>query len=149
MDYFDTLNSTKETELAYAKWYEKLPVERKAKMMCDFYQFGFESIKYNYLKKNPFATNEEIKFQFVKATQKEDYNEEVFVFIEKTFKERAEKEWQERFKKMKKALGWSYDEMATFMGAANGASVKASINRKLPAFAKLAVCIFEQIRQNV
>jgi hypothetical protein len=37
--------------------------------------------------------------------------------------------------------------MARFMGAENGASVKASVNRKLPAFAKLAVCIFEQMNE--
>ena len=147
MNYFDTLNSPKDAELAYAKWYENLPTERKAKMMCDFYQFGFESIKYNYLKIQPYACHEEIKLEFVRATQKEAYSEEVFAFIEKTFQERAEKEWQERFKKMKKDLEWSYEDMANFMGASNGPSVKASINRRLPAFAKLAVCIFEKLNK--
>ena len=31
------------------------------------------------------------------------------------------------------------------MGASSGASLKASVSRKLPAFAKLAVCVFEQM----
>jgi hypothetical protein len=34
------------------------------------------------------------------------------------------------------------------MGAENGATVKASINRKLPAFAKFAVCVFEQMKKD-
>lgn len=33
------------------------------------------------------------------------------------------------------------------MGAGSGDSVKASVSRKLPAFAKLAVCVFEQFQE--
>jgi hypothetical protein len=60
--------------------------------------------------------------------------------------EKSEKEWQERFKTMKNELGWTYEQMATFVGAKSGDSIKASINRKLPAFAKLAVCVFEEMK---
>jgi len=45
---------------------------------------------------------------------------------------------------MKKELGWSYEDMAVYMEAKNGASV----NRQLPAFAKLVVCVFEQMQKN-
>ncbi len=45
---------------------------------------------------------------------------------------------------MKKALGWSHDDIAQFMGAENGNSVKSSLARKIPAFAKLAICVFEK-----
>ena len=83
-----------------------------------------------------------------KVVQKEKYSPKVFAFIQQKMKERSEKEWQDRFKTMKKTLGWSYDQMATYSGASNGASVKASVNRKLPAFAKLAVCVFEQMQKN-
>jgi len=148
MDYFDTLNSTKEAELAYAKWYEQLPIERKAKMICDFYQFPLDKVAYDTKKENPFATESDIKLLFIEYTQKEEYPPETFAFIQQKMQERSEKEWKERFKAMKKNLGWSYDQMATYIGASNGASVKASINRKLPAFAKLAVCVFEQMQKN-
>lgn len=47
MDYFDTTNSPREAELAYANWYYQLPDHRKAQMLCDFYEFGVESVKYN------------------------------------------------------------------------------------------------------
>jgi len=148
MDYFDTLNSPKEAELAYAKWYEQLPIERKAKMICDFYQFPMDKVSYDTKKENPFVNESDIKLLFIQHTQKEKYLPETFAFIQQKMKERSEKEWQNRFKAMKKTLGWSYEEMARYIGASNGASVKASINRKLPAFAKLAVCVFEQMQKN-
>jgi len=37
--------------------------------------------------------------------------------------------------------------MARFMGASGGDSVKASVNRQLPAFAKLAVCVLEAMQE--
>ncbi len=86
---------------------------------------------------------------YIKYAQKEDYSEEMFAFIQDKMKERSEKEWQARFKTMKKALGWSYKNMATYMEAKNGVSVKASVNRKLPAFAKLAVCVFGQMKREM
>jgi hypothetical protein len=78
-------------------------------------------------------------------TQKEDYSVEVMTFMRKKFIEKSEKEWQQRFRKMRSSLNWSYEDISRFIGASNGASVKASINRKLPAFAKLAVCVFEKL----
>ena len=84
--------------------------------------------------------------RFIEVTQKADYPEATFAFIVETMHKRSEKEWQQRFKTMKKELGWSYDDMANFIGAENAETVKSSINRKLPAFAKLAVCIFEHLQ---
>jgi len=57
---------------------------------------------------------------------------------------RAEMEWKARFKSMKNAFGWSHDDIAQFIGAENGNSVKSSLARKIPAFAKLAICVFEK-----
>ena len=41
-------------------------------------------------------------------------------------------------------MNWTYEEMARFMGGVSAQSLKASVSRKLPAFAKLAVCLYEQ-----
>ena len=87
----------------------------------------------------------DIIMRFIEVTQKADYPEDTFAFIRESMQKRSEKEWQQRFKIMKKTLGWSYEDIATFIGAENGPTVKASINRKLPAFAKLAVCVFESM----
>jgi hypothetical protein len=149
MDYFETLNSSKEAELAYASWYSKLPEERKARLLADGYQFALDMVRYNLRKQNPFLTEADAMFRFIEIHQKETYSQEVFSFIREKMAARSEAEWKERFKAMKKALGWSYDDMARFVGAASGDSVKASVNRQLPAFAKLAVCVFERMSGKV
>lgn len=152
MDYSENIREnikiSWESDLAYAKWYQKQSDERKAGMIDSGYKFVAENIRYQELEKNPFANEASITLKFIEYTQKEDYPEEVFAFIMKKMQERSEKEWQARFKAMKKTLGWTYENMATYMEAKNGASVKASVNRQLPAFAKLAVCIFEQMQKN-
>ena len=147
MDYFDTLNSPKEAELAHAKWYEKLPMKRKAKMLNDFFQFPMDKIAYDAKKENPFITDADIRMLYILHTQQDAYPPETFAFIKQQMQQRSQKEWQVRFKAMKKTLGWSYEAMATYIGASNGATVKASINRKVPAFAKLAICVFEHLQQ--
>jgi hypothetical protein len=48
---------------------------------------------------------------------------------------------------MKRQLGWTYDDIAQFIHAESGNSVKSSVNRKLPAMAKLAVCVFEAMKE--
>lgn len=144
MDYSEMIEKSMESDLIYAKWYAQQSDERKAAMILSGYNMVVKNIKNQVLEKNPFASNADILLEFVEHTQKDDYSPETFAFIKQQFKEQAEKEWQERFKAMKNKLGWNYDQMAKFIGAANGNSLKASVNRQLPAFAKLAVCVFEQ-----
>lgn len=146
MDYSENIKASWESDLAYAKWYAKQSDEKKGSMILSGYRFVVNNIKDQLLKINPFATKSAITSKFIEHTQKEAYSEEVFAFIQAKMKERSEKEWQERFKAMKQSLGWSYEEMAIYMEAKNGASVKSSINRQLPAFAKLAVCVFEEMK---
>lgn len=147
MNYSENIKASWEADLVYAKWYAKQSDEKKVGMILSGYRFVVNNIKDNLLKINPFATKSSITAKFIEYTQKEDYSEEIFAFIQAKMKERSEKEWQEKFKTMKQSLGWSYEEMAIYMEAKNGASVKASINRQLPAFAKLAVCVFEEMNK--
>lgn len=145
MDFFETLNASKETELAYSRWYSAQPDERKAKMLCDLFQFGIDTVRYNVRKENPFATEAEAMIRYIELNLKDQFSEDVFMFIRQKMEERAEAEWKQRFKAMKKRMGWQYDDIARYMNAGSEDAVKASISRKLPAFAKLAVCIFEQL----
>ena len=147
MDFFDTLNSSKEAELAYANWYAKLPDQRKAQMLSDLFQFGIESVKYNAKRENPFITESEALLSYIELNLKDSYSEEVYSFIVKKLKEKSEEEWKLRFKKMKKELGWSYQDMATHLGGVSTNALKASISRKLPSFAKLAVCVYETVKK--
>ena len=144
MDYFDTINSTKEAELAYANWYSQLPDARKAKMLCDLFQFGIDTVRYNARKENPFISEAETLMKYIELNLKKDFSPDVYAFIETKMAERAENEWKQRFKTMKNTLGWSYEKMALFMDAGSADALKSSISRKIPNFAKLAICIFEQ-----
>jgi hypothetical protein len=113
-------------------------------MIVSSWQLVADHVRSQVKESNPFATEADVTMKFIELTQKEDYHADVFAFICQKMADRSETEWIRRFKEMKKKLGWTYDDMAKFMGAKSGASVKASINRKLPAFAKLAVCVFEE-----
>ncbi len=148
MDYFETINSSKEFEIAHANWYFHLPPERKAKMMSDMFQFGLDMVRYNARKDNPFITEADQMMKYVQHNLKDEFPPDSYQLIENVLSARSEAEWQDRFKAMKKALGWSYDDMARFIGAASGDSIKTSVNRQLPAFAKLAVCVFEQMKKD-
>jgi hypothetical protein len=149
MDYSnieENIKESKASDLLYAKWYAAQPNERKSSMILSGYNFAANNIKQQVKKENPFATNADIMLRFIEISHKSDLSEMAFSLIEKTLQERSDAEWKARFKTLKKELGWSYEDMAHFMGAENGASVKASINRKLPAFAKFAVCVFESMK---
>ena len=142
----ENLEAAEKSDFAYAEWYSRLPDTRKAEFFKSGYDFVTEKIRQDVQNENPFATESDFILRFIEVTQKEEYPEEVFAFIREQMIKRSEKEWQQRFKTMKNALGWSYEDMATCMNAESSASVKASINRKLPAFAKLAVCVFERLQ---
>jgi len=141
----ETLDASELADFAYADWYSRLPDEKKAEFFKSGFDFVAKKVRHDVKNDNPFATDADVRFRFVELTQRDDYPEELFAFIQEKFSECSEKEWQQRFKAMKNALGWSYDDIAGFIHAGSGASVKASINRKLPAFAKLAVCVFEKL----
>jgi hypothetical protein len=147
MDYSKAIQASDAADLAYAQWYAQLPDERKAAFFRDGFQFVADKIRYDVLQENPFATEAEIVLRFIELTQPSDYLPEVFAHMRQHMQDCIEAEWKQRFRHMKRTLGWSYDQMAAFIGAANGASLKASVSRQLPAFAKLAVCVFEQMEQ--
>jgi hypothetical protein len=152
MDSFDrnlaeNIRVSRESDYEYAKWYATLPDQRKARFLAEGFQFAYGKVRYDERKANPFVTDADVTMKFIEHTQKADYPPETFAFIREQMALRSEAEWIARFKTMKKILGWTYDEMARYIGAASGAALRASVNRKLPAFAKLAVCVFEQMNK--
>lgn len=141
------VKESEKADLAYMEWYANLPEEKKAQMHLNSQHFVADKIRHDVKLENPFANKSDVAMRFIELTQREEYPVDIFAFIQEKMAKRSEEEWQERFKAMKKKLGWSYDQMAKFMGAGSGNAVKASINRQLPAFAKLSVCIFETMEK--
>jgi hypothetical protein len=149
MDYSKQVEASEAADFAYAEWYNSLPDERKAQIFLDGFNLVAKKIREDQKRENPLSATAEIVLRFIELTQKDDYPPATFAFIREKMLERAEEEWRQRFRAMKKALGWTYDDIARYMGASGGASVKSSISRKLPAFAKLAVCVFEHMSATI
>lgn len=141
------IEASKAADLAYAKWYAQQSDQQKAGMIMSAFNFVADRIRKQVLKINPFANKADFTMRFIEVTQKEKYPPNVFQFIEEQMKKRSEREWQERFRVMKKELGWSYADIARFIGAENEGSVRASVNRQVPAFGKLAICVFEEMKK--
>ena len=123
--------------------------ERKAQFFQSAYNFVANKVRYDVRQENPFAAEAEIRLRFIELTQADDYPPETMDFIRAEMQKRIEAEWKARFRKMRESLGWNFEEMAAFLDASSGASLKASISRGLPAWAKLAVCVFEEMERRV
>lgn len=147
MDYFELINSSKEAELAYAKWYYQLPAERKAKMMCDTFQMGVDTVTYNFFKEHPYATQAEALMFYMEQNLKPFFSDSTWAFVRAKMEEKAENEWKRRFKAMKDDLDWSYVDIAKIMDSESPDAVKSSISRKVPGFAKLAVGVYELMKE--
>jgi hypothetical protein len=146
MDYFELINSSKEAELAYANWLYQLPAERKAQMMCDTFQFGIETVLYNYHQEHPYHTEAEARMFYMEQNLKPFFSESTWDFIKAKMEEKVEEEWKKRFKAMKEDLDWSYADMAKIMNSDSPDAIKSSVSRKIPGFAKLAVGVYEEMR---
>ena len=97
MDYFETINSSKEAEVAYANWYYQLPDERKAKIFSDLFQFGLDMIKYNAKKENPFITEADQMMKYVDSNLKNEFPLSSYEIIKNVYAKRSEKEWKKTF----------------------------------------------------
>jgi hypothetical protein len=150
MDYSnleENIRASEEADFQYAKWYEKQSDERKSSMMISGYKFVAEKITAQQKAKNPFSTKADLILRFIEVTQKEEYPQDVFKVMVENMKKRSDEEWQKRFDDMRNELGWSFEDMANFTDTDNPLEIKESVNQKIPAFAKLAVCVFEQMKK--
>lgn len=83
MDFFETLNASKEAELSYARWYAAQPDSRKAQMLCDLFQFGIDTVRYNARKENPLITEAEAMLRYMELNLKDQFPEEQWNFIQR------------------------------------------------------------------
>lgn len=147
MDYFDLINSSKEAELAYANWVYQLPAERKAQMMCDAFEFGVNAVLHNYHKENPYCADAEALMFYMEQNLRPFFSESTWAFVQAKMTEKAEEEWKKRFRVMKDELDWSYANMAKIMDSDSPTAVKSSVSRKIPGFGRLAIGVFEEMRE--
>ena len=74
--------------------------------------------------------------------------EEAWTVYRKVMEKRIRKDWSDRFRKMMRDNNWDYDHIAKLGQFKNGKVIEATVSRGLPAFAKLAVVVHEQHRQD-
>ncbi|MEM8528126.1 MAG: hypothetical protein AAGG68_26015 [Bacteroidota bacterium] len=145
----ENIAANEASEIAYAKWYSKLPDEKKATIFKSGFDLVANQVRREVRKTNLFCTKYDEILRFVELVHRSKIEESTYEFVKEKLIEKSEMEWQKRFKTMKKKMNWSYEDIANFVGASSADSIKSSVNRKLPAFAKLAVCIFEQMEKEV
>lgn len=144
----ENIKASEEADFQYAKWYEKQSDERKSSMMISGYKLVADRVKAQQKAKNPFSTKADVILHFIEVTQKEEYPQDVFNSMVENMKKRSDVEWQQRFNDMKDELGWSFEDMANFIDFENPQLLNESVHQKMPTFAKLAVCVFEQMKEN-
>ncbi len=59
---------------------------------------------------------------------------------------KIKKDWADRFRFMMKENNWNYEDVARMGQFKNGKVIEPTISRGLPAFAKLAVMVYEKMR---
>ncbi|MEM6395402.1 MAG: hypothetical protein AAF741_03580 [Bacteroidota bacterium] len=70
-------------------------------------------------------------------------SEEHWNFFQQEMHKKIKQGWSKRFKQMMKGLNWTYEDVAKLGGFSSANSVKATISRGLPNFAKVAVLAYE------
>lgn len=125
--------------------------EKRFKIALDFANFGIERTR-EWIKQNhPEYSELEVTLEFVRLIhyQTGQMTEEHWAFYEKEMQKKIKKDWTERFRAMMKENNWNYGDIANMGNFKNAEVVEATISRGLPAFAKLAVSIYEKMQSKL
>ncbi len=124
--------------------------EKRFKIALDFAEMGIEQTRKWIKEKNPGYSEKEITLEFVRLMYYEagEMPEEVWQFYRQKMMVKIRKDWARRFRAMMKGMNWTYDDVAQQGGFQSAATVKSTISRGLPSFAKVAVRLYEQMMQS-
>lgn len=118
--------------------------EKKMKIALQFANFGIERSRKWIHARHPEFSEPEITLEFVRLFYYEtgEMSEAQWQFYQTTMQGRVRKHWAERFRRMMKQRQLKYEDVAKMIGSSES-SVKSTISRGLPRFAKLAVLLHE------
>ncbi|MEM6768289.1 MAG: hypothetical protein AAF655_25350 [Bacteroidota bacterium] len=146
-DFWGTkINVSKEAAARQVAIINTFSQEKRAKIALDFANMGISQTHAWIKSRNPEFSDLEVKKEFVRLIYFEngDMPMAQWEHCKNTFDEMIKKDWANRFRNMMSANNWSYDDVARWGRFKNGKVVEATISRGLPAFAKLAVILFER-----
>ena len=120
--------------------------EKRLKIALDFANLGISRTREWIKEQNPSFSEMEVTLEFVRLMyyKTNEMPENQWQFYKKTMEERIKKDWANRFRQMMQEKNWTYEDVAKLGNFKNGKVIEATISRGLPAFARLAVVIYEQ-----
>lgn len=123
----------------------RFPASKKAKIAYEFSNFGIAQTRDWIKSKNPWSSELEINLEYVRTMYYDtgEMTEDIWRFYESTMIKKIKKDWSNRFKLMMKDKNLSYTDIAKMIDSKSENSVKSTISRGLPAFAKLSVILHE------
>ncbi len=149
MDFWDKkIHVTKEAASHQIKIINTFSPEKRLKIALNFANMGIQQSRSWIQSQHIHFSDLEITLEFVRLLSYESnkISEEHWQHFKTIMEQKIHKDWKKRFRKMMQANDWTYEDIAKFSGLKNGKVVEATISRGLPAFAKLAVCVFEQLQ---
>lgn len=121
------------------------PSEKRLAIALDFANLGVDQTMAWIRSNHPEFSELEVRLEFVRllSYKRGKISEEHWQHFKSVMEDRIRKDWSERFRNMMAAKNWSYDDVAKFGRFKNGKVIEATVSRGLPAFARLAVVVFE------
>jgi hypothetical protein len=128
----------------------KFPSNKRIRIAIDFANLGVNQTRQWIKKNNPNISELELNLEFVRLMYHKtgSMNEENWQFFKSRMMVKIKKDWADRFREMMKENNWNYDDVAKLGNFKSGKVIEATISRGLPAFAKLAVKIYEMNKNN-
>lgn len=139
------INVSKEAAQQQIAIISKFSSEKRIKIATDFANLGINRTRAWIRENHPNISELELNLEFVRLMYYEsgEMSEAEWTFFESTMATKIKKDWADRFRKMMKENQWTYDDVAKLGNFKSGKVIEATISRGLPAFAKLAVKIYE------
>lgn len=147
MDYWgEKINVSKEAASRQVAIINSFSPEKRFKIALDFANTGISQTFAWIRSTHPEFSELEVRLEFVRLLYYETgkIRQEHWDHYKKVMENRIRKDWSKRFRNMMEAKNWTYEDVAKYGGFKSGKVVEATISRGLPAFAKLAVVLFEQ-----
>ena len=150
MDFWNkTINVSREAALQQISIISTFSSEKRFKIALDFANLGVSRTRDWIMENHPNYSHLEVNLEFVRLMYYTtgQMPEEEWTFFKDKMEEKIRHEWAARFRRMMKANDWGYEDIAKMGGFKNAAVIKSTISRGLPAFAKLAVSIYERMEK--
>lgn len=146
MDYWgNKIHITEEAARRHVAIYASFPSEKRFKLALEFAEYGIQGTRDWIRKNHPEYSELEVRLEFIRLAYYETgkLSDSHWQHCQSVMTDKIRKDWAARFRQMMAAKNWTYDDVARWGRFKSGKVVEATISRGLPAFAKLAVVVFE------